>query len=115
MDVTIIEHAFGGKASLYAEICENFVGVPVNDQSMRTLTRWDDKKKLEAAKAATDEGKTTRATKKARKTQLLQRRALKAAAYTYITSDVPAEKLEAEEAGSESENVETESDTDRET
>ena len=68
--------------------------LPADDKTKQILERWDSNRSKAAAQAATAEGKAKRAAKKARKSQHLQRKALRAGAYTYITVEERAGKLE---------------------
>ena len=94
VDVAVVQHALGSKTALYQKICEEFVMLPADDKTKQILERWDSNRSKAAAQAATAEGKAKRAAKKARKSQLLQRKALRAGAYTYITVEERAGKLE---------------------
>lgn len=119
-----MEHALRGKSVLHTKICEEFVGVNAEKKSVEALARWDRIKKHAGTFAQTAEGKARRAVKKARKTRLLLRQAMRAGSYTYVTSDERAAKAEADETGSDEEieseaesdhGAETETDTERET
>lgn len=109
--MAIVEFSFGGKAKLYEMICKEHVGIKASDETMRILEQWERKNKRAAAKAATAEGKAKRAVKKARKTHFLQRHALRAGAYTYVTSDERAAKVEDGENSCCESDVETDSGT----
>lgn len=79
---------------MYERICKEYVGIEATDKTMGTFRWWDDRRTQAAAKALTAQAKAKRAVKRARKTQLLRRQALRAGAYTYITSDERAMKAE---------------------
>lgn len=102
MDVAIVEHALQRKAALYEKICNEFVGVSAQEDTIKILDRWDGNRARAATQAATADGKAKRAGKKARKTKLLQRQALRVEAYTYVTSDERAAKAERGEQDAES-------------
>lgn len=94
VDVALVEHSLRGKLDLYRRICSDFVGVETDKGSVDAFEKWDGIRSTAAARAATIGAKAKRATKRARKSQLLGRRALKSGAYTYITSDERTAKNE---------------------
>ena len=97
---------------MYERTCEEYVGLEPDEETKRILKQWDRDRAAAAAKATTAEAKETRSAKKARKTQLLLRKALRAGAYTYITSDERAAKIERGSDGeNESDNEESNPET----
>lgn len=102
MDVAVVEHNLGGKRLTYEKICQEFAGQDISEHTVQTLARWDRVTEKAAEVTATVEGKRRKAAKKARKTELLQRKQLRSGAYTYVTSEKLAAELE-EDSGSETE------------
>lgn len=99
----MIETTCRGQAALYQRICEEFVGVAAAKEALAILAESDSKRKKVSAQGGTVEGKKKRAEKRARKSRLLQRQALRAANYTYIMSDERAAEWKREDSDSGSE------------
>lgn len=110
LDAAVLEHNLGGELPVHNRICGEIIKHDVSSTTARTLGLWDDARKRAHNKAATAEGKQKKGEKKARKTRLLQRAALRSGAYTYVTSEEQAVKLEAELANVSGSDSETEID-----
>ena len=93
----------GGKAPLHEKICTDFAEVDGIEASRQTLRGWDRIVEKAVEKADTTEGKRRRASRKARKTELLRRTPARSSAYTYFTAAEQTAKLEEETSGSDTE------------